>query len=155
MAPVAQGNTVAGNDNTGAKARVVALYIRNHVAFSVGRTKIYRTATIGIDRLWPQGSLAYFAAPFGSVRFREPVLYRGLHKARVGNIFLTVYKSQLHGFDLAVEGLYRITLCKVQTPGYIEGHEDDQSVAVRRYFPNIVATVGRMDRFYPLGLIFL
>ena len=88
--------------------------------------------------------------PLVSIGWREPIVNSSLHETRVGNIFLAIAEGQFHGFDLAVERFGVVPFTESKPTGNIQGHEDDQAMAVGWHFPNIVATVRRMDRVGPL-----
>ena len=150
MPPVAERNAVSRNDDARTETAVVALDKRNHIAFAVGAAQVNGTATVYIDRLRKQGLVADKGPPPVGIGWREPIVNSRLHETRVGNIFLAIAEGQFHGFNLAVERFNIIPFTKSKPTGNIQGHEDDQAMAVGRHFPDIVATVRRMDWVGPL-----
>ena len=150
VSPVTEGNAIPRHDDTRPETIVVALDERNHIAFAIGAAQVNGTATVYIDGLRQQGLIGNEGPPPVGIFRGQPLIDRRLHEARVGDILLAIAKSQLHGFNLPVERFSLISFTKGKPAGNIQGHEDDQAMAVGRHFPDIIASVTRMNRVDPL-----
>src|SRR5699024_8613909 len=108
-ATVVEGDTSAGNHDTGTEAHVVGLDPGYHVAFLISGAQIYGTAGEGSAGLRHYSSVGDELSALSGILFRQHVSHLGLHGLGIGYIFLTIYKGQLHGFDGLVVYVYALT----------------------------------------------
>ena len=101
--PVVKGNAVIGHNYAAAKALKIALDIRNHVAFAVCSTQIYRTAAERIAGLWHNCLFANKCAAFCRIFIAKQFFNLRFHITRVGNVFSAVGVGKLHGFNFMVQ----------------------------------------------------
>ena len=71
---------------------------------------------------------------------------------RVSDVVEGVRESHLYGLQLAVIGLSTVLLFKVKFLEYVESHEGDDSLTVRRDFADLVASVIHLNGLHPFGL---
>ena len=82
---------------------------RHHVTFPVSRAEIDRAATVQIYRSGKLCFMSNFRRPFLTVFLTEEIFHIGFHVTGIRNVHLTVSESDLHGFQLLMNG-FRVFL---------------------------------------------
>ena len=155
-AAVLKRDARAGDGDARAKAAVVALDKRDHVALCVRGAEVDRAAAVRVARFGLERLVCDECAAGGEIVGREQLADLRFHIARVGDVGLRVGKGKLDGLhDLVIVVRVLALFGQRQSVEHAECHQHRDAVAVGRDLADGVAAVVLRDGLDPFGVVVL
>ena len=153
LGTVIKGNGSAGYNDTAAKATIVALNHADHITFGVSGAEVNSAAVTRVTYNRLQRFIINQSTAVCGITLAQKLLGSNLHVGRLGNIFFSINKAQLHSFDLLMHCFYGIAVGKVIALENIQRHKYSNTMTVRRQLPDIVAAIVNAQRFNPFRFV--
>ena len=126
-----------------------------HVPFTVCRTEIHGAAAVQVHRFGQVRLVTNFPGTFFTVRFTEKERNVCFHVSGIRNIHFPISETCFHSFQLLMHRFRILLFSQSQMPQYVQRHQDNQAVSVRRNFTDFISPVIQTEGFHPFRFVIL